>query len=270
MTRQNGPVTTSSAPVLVTGGTGTLGRAVVRALTARGDEVRVLSRSGAPGTVRGDLETGEGVEAALDGVRAVLHLATTLRDDTAITRNLVQAAERTGRPRIMYQSIVGIDRIPLAYYSGKRASERLVAESRLRWTILRATQFHDFIATLFVVQRFSPVVLAPAFSFQPIAVDDVARRILELLDAGAAGMAPDIGGPEVRSARDLARAFLAARGSRRPTMAFRLPGTRFAAFSSGGNLVPGEPYGRITFEQHLASLGVTGTAGRDARGTTEP
>lgn len=269
MTRQNGPVTTSSAPVLVTGGTGTLGRAVVRALTARGDDVRVLSRSGAPGTVRGDLATGEGVEAALEGVRAVLHLATTLRDDTGITRTLVTAAERTGRPRILYQSIVGIDRIPLAYYAGKRNSERLVAESRLRWTVLRATQFHDLVASLFAVQRFSPIVFAPAFSFQPIAVDDVARRLVDLLETDAAGLVPDIGGPETRTARDLARAFLAARGSHRPTLAFRLPGTRFTAFRSGANLVPGEPYGRITFEEYLASLRVTGAAAHGARGTTE-
>ncbi|WP_136707120.1 SDR family oxidoreductase [Agromyces sp. H66] len=261
-------MTTSSAPILVTGGTGTLGRAVVRALTARGDDVRVLSRSGAPGTLRGDLATGEGVEAALDGVRAVLHLATTLHDDTAITRTLVRAAERTGRPRIMYQSIVGIDRIPLGFYAGKRASERLVAESRLRWTILRATQFHDLVALLFRVQRFSPVVFAPAFSFQSIAVEDVARRWVELLDADAAGMVPDIGGPEVRTARDLARAYLAAHGSRRPTLPFRLPGSRFTAFASGANLVPGEPYGRITFEDFLASRGDIPVP-RDPRGTTD-
>lgn len=270
MTRQNGAVTMSSAPVLVTGGTGTLGRSVVRALAARGDGVRILSRSGGPGTVRGDLATGEGVEAALEGVGAVLHLATTLRDDTEITRRLVQAAERSGRPRIVYSSIVGIDRIPLAYYAGKRNSEQIIRESRLRWTVLRATQFHDFIATLFNVQRFSPVVLAPAFSFQPIAVDDVARRLLELLDADAAGMAPDIGGPEVRTARDLARAYLAARGSRRPTLQFRLPGTRFTAFASGANLVPGEPYGRVTFEEFLASRApATDSRGGGASGTTD-
>ena len=261
-------MTSSSAPILVTGGTGTLGRAVVRALTARGDDVRVLSRSGAEGTLRGDLTAGEGLDAAIEGVSAVLHLATTLRDDTEITRTLVRAAERSGRPRMLYTSIVGIDRIPLAYYAGKRASERLVAESRLRWTILRSTQFHDLVASLFDVQRFSPVLFAPAFSFQPIAVDDVARRLVELLDADAAGMAPDIGGPEVRTARDLARAYLGARGSRRPTLPFRLPGTRFRAFRSGANLVPGEPFGRITFEEFLASR-ADAAAVRDPRGTTE-
>lgn len=252
----------------MTGGTGTLGRAVVRALTARGDDVRVLSRSGAAGTLQGDLATGEGVDAALEGVGAVLHLATTLRDDTEITRTLVRAAEGSGRPRILYTSIVGIDRIPLAYYAGKRASERLVAESRLRWTILRSTQFHDLVASLFDVQRFSPVLFAPAFSFQPIAVEDVARRLVELLETDAAGMAPDIGGPEVRTARDLARAYLGARGSRRPTLQFRLPGTRFRAFRSGANLVPSEPFGRITFDQFLASRADAGAV-RDARGTTE-
>ncbi|MGR0221600.1 SDR family oxidoreductase [Agromyces sp. ZXT2-6] len=262
-------MTSSSALILVTGGTGTLGHAVVRRLAEHGHEVRVLSRSGRPGTLQGDLETGEGVEAALEGVGAVLHLATTLRDDTEITRGLVRTAERSGRPRIIYQSIVGIDRIPLAYYAGKRNSERLVAESRLRWTVLRATQFHDLVASLFAVQRFSPVVFAPAFAFQPIAVDDVARRLVELLETDAAGLVPDIGGPEARTARDLARAFLAARGSRRPTVAFRLPGTRFTAFASGANLVPGEPYGRITFEEHLAAVGAGPAAPRGARGTTE-
>ncbi|RXZ48168.1 SDR family oxidoreductase, partial [Agromyces binzhouensis] len=205
-------MTSPSAPVLVTGGTGSLGRAVVRQLRARGDEVRVLSRSGAPDTVRGDLETGEGVEAALDGVGAVMHLATTNRDDTEITRRLVRLAEHSGRPRMLYSSIVGIDRIPLAYYGGKRASERMIAESRLRWTTLRSTQFHNFVETLFSVQRFSPVVFAPAFSFQPVSVDDVAARLIELLDDDVLGIAPDIGGPEVRTARDLARAWLAARG----------------------------------------------------------
>jgi uncharacterized protein YbjT (DUF2867 family) len=246
-----GRVTSTSAPILVTGGTGTLGRAVVPRLAAHGYDVRVLSRSGSAGTVPGDLETGEGVEAALDGVGAVLHLATNLRDDTELTRNLVRLAERSGRPRIIYQSIVGIDRIPLGYYGGKRASERIVAESRLRWTVVRATQFHDLVASLFAVQRFSPVVFAPAFSFQPIDVRDVARRLVDVLETDAAGLVPDIGGPDVRTARDLARAYLAAHGSRRPTVPFRLPGTRFRGFASGANLVPGEPYGRIAFEQYL-------------------
>lgn len=259
---------TTSAPILVTGGTGTLGRAVVRALTARGDEVRVLSRSGAAGTMHGDLATGDGLESALDGVGAVLHLATTLHDDTEITRRLVEAAERAGGPRLLFQSIVGIDRIPLGYYHGKLAAERVITESRLPWTILRATQFHDLVATYFRLQRFSPVVLAPAFPIQPIAVDDVARRWVELLDADATGMAPDIGGPETRTGRDLARAFLAARGSRRPTLGLRLPGRTFAAYASGANLVPGEPFGRITFEEFLASRG-DGSSARDERGTTE-
>ncbi|MEV1130579.1 NAD(P)H-binding protein [Agromyces sp. NPDC049794] len=260
---------TSTAPILVTGGTGTLGRAVVRALTSRGSDTRVLSRSGAAGTVHGDLATGDGLDAALDGVGAVLHLATTLHDDTEITRTLVEAAERSGSPRLLFQSIVGIDRIPLGYYHGKLACERIVEESSLPWTILRATQFHDLIATFFRMQRFSPAVFAPAFSFQPIHVEDVARRWVELLDADAAGMAPDIGGPETRTGRDLARAFLAARGSRRPALPFRLPGRTFAAFSSGGNLVPGEPFGRVTFEEFLASPGHDDPAAADTPGRTD-
>jgi hypothetical protein len=73
----------------------------------------------------------------------------------------------------------------------------------------------------------------------------------------------------VRTARDLARAYLAARGSRRPTVPFRLPGTRFTAFRSGANLVPGEPYGHITFEEHLAATETAGRARAGGRDTTE-
>ncbi|UIP58486.1 hypothetical protein DSM26151_13610 [Agromyces marinus] len=243
----------STSPILVTGGTGSLGRAVVRRLAARGDDVRVLSRSGAAGTVLGDLTTGEGVAEALDGVGVVMHLATTNRDDTEMTRTLVRSAERSGRPRILYSSIVGIDRIPLAYYGGKRASERIIAESRLRWTTQRTTQFHNLVASIFQIQRFSPVIMAPAFRYQPIAVEDVAARLLQLLDDDVVGIAPDIGGPEVRTARDLARAWLRVRGLHRATATFRLPGTRFAAFSAGENLVPGEPYGHMRFEEALAA-----------------
>ena len=250
---QNEVVTPPNAPILVTGGTGTLGRVVVRRLRERGDEVRVLSRREGDGLVTGDLASGRGLDTAINGVGAIVHLATTNRDDTAITRNLVDAAERNGRPRIVYQSIVGVDRIPLHYYGGKLASERIIAESRLLWTVLRATQFHDLVATLFRVQRYSPVVLAPAFSFQPIDVRDVTTRLVELLDADAAGMAPDLGGPEVRPAPELARAWLDARDSRRAIWRFSLPGRRFGAYRAGENLVPGEPYGTITFDQFLGA-----------------
>jgi uncharacterized protein YbjT (DUF2867 family) len=129
--------------VLVTGGTGTLGRPTVERLRAAGHTVRVLSRRTGPDLVSGDLNTGEGVAAAVDGVDLVVHLATGLgKRDVQQTRNLLAAAPTT--THVLSMSIVGIDRNPLPYYRHKLEAERLV-ESRTAFTILRATQFHELL-----------------------------------------------------------------------------------------------------------------------------
>src|SRR5689334_16740998 len=127
-------------PVLVTGGTAQLGRAVVDLLGATGRPVRVLSRSAAEGRVRGDLATGAGLAEATAGVGAIVHCASNPRDARAVdvdgTRRLLDAAHAQGRPHVVYVSIVGVDRIPVPYYAAKLAAERIVAESGLPWTIL--------------------------------------------------------------------------------------------------------------------------------------
>jgi uncharacterized protein YbjT (DUF2867 family) len=237
--------------ILVTGGTGTLGTPTVAALRAAGHDVRVLSRKTGPGLTTGDLLTGAGVSAALGGVDTVLHLATGRRDVDA-ARTLLAEARQAGIRHLVYISIVGVDAIPLGYYRQKLQVEALVAGSGLPHTILRATQFHNLVAALFRAQRFSPVLLAPAFSVQPIEVREVAARLVEIAGADAAGRVPDIGGPERRSGRDLARIWLNATGSRRLVAPARLPGKTFAALQAGHNLVPGVPYGRRTFEEFLA------------------
>ena len=163
--------------VLVTGGTGTLGRALVALLRERGENPRVLSRRQGAGLRTADLRTGTGLAAALDGVDTVFHLATNNRNDLDISRALLDAARTSGSPpRLVYISIVGVDAIPLPYYRGKLAVERAIEGSRLPYAILRATQFHPFIERLFAAQRASPVLFAPTFSAQPIAVAEVAER----------------------------------------------------------------------------------------------
>lgn len=231
--------------ILVTGGTGTLGRAVVARLA--GHQTRVLSRR--PGDVVGDLRTGAGLDAALAGVSAVIHCATSLRrHDVEHARRLVEAARRAGSPHIVYVSIVGIERIPVPYYRTKLAVERLLLHSGLPCTVLRATQFHDLVLRLFTLQRRSPVLLLPAGTrFQPVDVRDVAVRLVELAAGAPAGRAPDFGGPEVRSLRDLARAY---RPDRR-VLQVPLPGRVIRGYRDGANLAPLS--GTITFESYLAS-----------------
>jgi uncharacterized protein YbjT (DUF2867 family) len=237
--------------ILVTGGTGTLGQPTAARLRAAGHDVRVLSRKSGPGVVPGDLLTGEGIRQAAAGADAVLHLATG-RKDVTLARTVIDAAREVGIAHLVLISIVGIDQIPLGYYRGKLEIERLVTDSKLRHSILRATQFYNLLEMLFRAQRFSPVVFAPSITSQPIAVEDVADRLVELVAADPAGRVPDIGGPQQRTVPELARAWNLARRSRPPIVPVKIPGKTFAAYAAGHALVPGPAYGSRTFEDFLA------------------
>ncbi|WP_371484421.1 SDR family oxidoreductase [Kitasatospora sp. NBC_00315] len=245
-------------PILVTGGTGTLGSEVVRLLLARGHEVRVLSRrqrsGGGHAWVVGDLTTGEGVDAAVAGVAAVVDCATTQgKGDVAATANLTAALRRAGVPHLVYVSIVGVDRVPIGYYRAKLAAERLVRDSGVGWTILRATQFHDLVMTVLKVSARSPVVpVAAGVRVQPVDVREVAARLVELVGGAPAGYAPEIGGPQVLGHRELALAYLRAAGLRRVLLPVRLPGAAFRQLRAGGNLTPERADGVGTFAQALA------------------
>ncbi|GAA0460589.1 SDR family oxidoreductase [Streptomyces stramineus] len=248
-------------PILVTGGTGTLGRALVARLLAGGVSVRVMSRR--PRRADDDrpcewavcdLARGAGLDAALADVRAVVHCATDLRNDVAATRRLTEAARRTGNPHLVYISITGIDEVPLPYYRAKLKAERLIQESGLPWTVLRTTQFHDLVAAFTTVQRRLPLVFTPrGVRFQPIEVTEVADRLAELARAAPAGRVPDMAGPEVRDARDLARATLRAAGLRRRVVPVPLPGKIIRSLRAGANLAPDRAVGTGTFEEYLAA-----------------
>lgn len=234
--------------ILVTGGTGTLGRPTVTRLADH--QVRVLSRKPGPDRVVADLTTGEGL-TVVAGSDVIVHLATSLgRKDVQQTRNLLAAA--AGVKHFVMMSIAGIDRIPLGYYRHKLEAERLVAESGVPYTILRATQFHNLVDRVLTVQRFLPAMLAPAVPLQPIAVDDVANRIAELVDQPPVnGRASDLGGPERLPVTELARLWKEARGVRRPVIPVRLPGRIFREYANGAATVDGPAYGRITFAEYL-------------------
>ncbi|MFA1703395.1 SDR family oxidoreductase [Mycobacterium intracellulare] len=237
--------------VLVTGGTGTVGRIVVDQLTAAGKDVRVLSRGRRPNQradvehVVGDVQTGAGLDAALDGVDTIVHCVYP-------TENLVAAAKRAGSPHLLYVSIVGIDRVPFAFYRRMLANERTIAGSGVPWTVLRATQFHDLIAFVLRVLAKPPVMALPSgLKFQPVDVRDVGERLAGLALGEPIGRAPDFGGPQARTLDDLARSYLAIAGRRRPMAPIRLPGKVFGGIRGGGLLTPEHAAGTITFEQYL-------------------
>lgn len=240
--------------ILITGGTGTLGRAVVQRVLGGGREVRVLSRrpgpSGEAERFVGDLRTGAGVAEAVSGVDTIVHCATTLgRDDVRTTRLLAEAARRGGaKPHLLYISIAGIDTIPLFYYRAKLATEHVVKNSGLPWTILRTTQFHDLLARFFSLQRALPVTaVLSGVRFQPVDVRVVAERMAALAEEGESGRVPDLGGPEIRTMADLARAYRA-----RPAVPLPVFGKTARAFRAGDNLVPDNAVDGPTFEDFLA------------------
>jgi uncharacterized protein YbjT (DUF2867 family) len=257
-----------TSPILVTGGTGTLGRLVVQRLRDAGCAVRVLSRRSHEdgegiGFVTGDLATGEGIEAAVEGTEIIVHCAGSSKGDEVKARHLVGAASRAGARHLVYISVVGADRIPVAsgidramfgYFASKLAAERTVADSGLPWTTLRATQFHDL--TFMTVQQMAklPLIPVPAgFRFQPVDSGEVAARLVELALGTPAGLVPDMAGPRVYEMAALLHGYLRARGKRRPILPVRLPGKAARALRAGANLAPDRAVGRRTWEDFLAA-----------------
>lgn len=239
--------------ILVTGGTGELGRPTVAMLRAASHDVRVLSRTAGPDRSVGDLSTGVGLAAALDGVETVIHLATSAGSkDPAQARVLVEACQAATVTHLVFISIVGVDAIPYPYYRAKLASERVVEESGIPFTILRATQFHAFIALLLRLQRKLPMIITVDVPDQPIAVEEVAARLTELVAAGPSGRVADIGGPEQLQLRAAIDTWQEAAGTRKPVWTLPMFGRTIRAFKEGRHMTAMPGYGRETFAEYAA------------------
>jgi uncharacterized protein YbjT (DUF2867 family) len=235
--------------ILLTGGTGRLGRHVAAVLRSRSLDHRILSRSPGDGRVVADLATGDGLADALAGVDTVLHLATSRRKDIGHTRRLLAAMSPA--QHLVFISIVGVDRIPYGYYRDKVASEQAIEGSGIPFTIIRVTQFHGFVNEVLEAQRRLPVTLVLPVSAQTIHMPEVAGRLADLAEAGPSGRVADLGGPQQLTLREYAREWQDARGVRRPIWAVRLPGKTMAAFRAGHHMsgLPGA--GRVTYREYL-------------------
>ncbi|MEU8119831.1 NAD(P)H-binding protein [Spirillospora sp. NPDC049024] len=247
-----------ASTILVTGGTGTIGRRVVPLLRDAGRDVRVLSRrahESADGVeyVTGDLLKDEGIDAALDGIEIVMHLAGATKGDDVAARHLVRAASRAGVRHLVLISVIGADSVPLAWLKTQLETERAVAESGVPYTILRAAQFHDLVLKVVQGMAKSPVVPLPGgLRFQPVDARDVAERLVELALDEPAGRVPDLAGPTVYPIGVLVRGYLRASGKRRATIPVRIPGKAGRAYRAGDNLsVEGADRGERTWEDFL-------------------
>lgn len=246
--------------IAVAGATGNIGARVVAALQGAGHQVVPISRSAGV-----DLSTGEGLEEALAGVQAVVDAISappTDRDATVnylgtATRNLLAAEARAGVAHHVLLSIVGIHDIEgNPHYAGKREQEKLIEAGSVPWTIVPATQFHDFAEMVVswteqdgpagVTAEIAPLLV------QPIDPDDVAGVLAEVVVGNPQGRHVDVAGPQTQDLVDMARRTLAVRG--REVTLVPTWSSVFGVTMSGNALLPGAN-ARIaptTFDQWLS------------------
>ncbi|WP_158853174.1 SDR family oxidoreductase [Saccharothrix deserti] len=242
--------------IAVAGATGNIGTLTVANLERDGHDVVRISRS-----LGVDLSTGDGLDDALAGVDAVVDASNgpaVDRDETVAyfggaTRNLLAAEERAGVRHHVLLSIVGIERVEgNVHYAGKREQERLVAAGPVPWTIVPATQFHDFAAMVAGwTEQDGASTIAPLL-VQPIAPQDVADILTEIATGEPRGRYAHIAGPDTQDLVDMARRTNEARGR-----SVRLVPTWSGLFGPemAGNVLLPDEGARIaptTFEEWLA------------------
>jgi len=202
--------------IAVAGATGRIGQLTIAALEGAGHQAVPVSRRAGV-----DAYAGSGLDAALDGVDAVIDTVNTPASDQAeivdffgtITRNLLAAEERAGVRHHVLLSIVGLEHGQAApHYAGKREQERLVTAGPVPWSIVRATQFHDFAAMVAGWTEQDGVATIAPLLVQPIALADVAAVLAEVAVAAPLRAKLDIAGPETQDLVDMARRTFAARG----------------------------------------------------------
>jgi uncharacterized protein YbjT (DUF2867 family) len=226
--------------IAVAGGTGVVGRYVVDAITAQGHESVAMSRASGV-----DLVTGQGLERALEGVDVVIDTLNTpslsagKATEFFVTtmRNLVSAAERHGFSRIVTLSIVGIDRASdYGYYRAKLAQEAEVAKTTVPYTIVRATQFHEFPAQVMRRAAAGRIALVPKMPVQTVSARSVAGVLVDAATASSSGLV-NVAGPEVHELDDLARQIVTHLGLRRRVVGVsHVP--RMKAAANGALLAP--------------------------------
>jgi len=248
--------------VLVTGGTGALGRHVVTQLRSKGHRARILTRNpkGHVDAVQADLSTGVGLLKAVTGMDAIIHAASaTIRPtvgratDVVGTRRLLAIAREERVRHVVYISIVGMEGVAYPYYRTKLATEAVVEEGIIPWSILRATQFHTLMETFLEGFAKPPFIAVVPFKwqFQPVDPSEVAARLVEVVLQEPAGRIPDFGGPEARDFESIAESWLKARKLSKKLVPLPLPFKFSRQFASGVLLTPEHKDGKITFEQYL-------------------
>ncbi|WP_410582113.1 SDR family oxidoreductase [Amycolatopsis sp. lyj-108] len=202
----------------IIGGTGLIGSQVVRNLNEAGHQA--VPHSPSTGV---DLLTGHGLDAALDGADVVVNLTNSPTFDDASPAffrtsmdNLVAATKKAGTGHFVILSIVGVDQVPeLDYYRAKTLQEDILKNSGIPYSIVRATQFMEFVDAVLSWTADETTVRLPSTPIQPIAAADVAAAVTEVSAGKPLNGTLDVGGPDVYPLDELGRITLSAKGDTR-------------------------------------------------------
>ncbi|MHB1921767.1 MAG: SDR family oxidoreductase [Chitinophagaceae bacterium] len=261
--------------ILVTGGTGTLGRQVVQQLLDEGFQVRVLCSVQKPSlptgatAYQGDIRDAGSLEGATAQMDQVIHCASNplnpWETDVEGTRNLLAAAEKSLIRHLIYISIVGVDQSTYPYYQAKFEVEKEVIQSAVPWSILRTTQFHELILQWirsWEKEEKEVFSIPDGWQFQPIAAGEVAQVLVGLAKMLPAGRVPDWGGPQILPLEDLVATYEQLKGRKNTFQKIGMEGPRNDLFRSKIHLSPQQQLGRVTWKEFLGQPGILTTQGK--------
>jgi uncharacterized protein YbjT (DUF2867 family) len=248
--------------IAIAGATGRVGRHVVDAVQAMGHDAVSMSRSSGVNVV-----TGEGLAEALAGVECVIDVASGPSPDqdaatkffNTAARNLQHAGERAGVRRMIVVSIIGLDRFTAGYMAAKKAHEKAMLSGPIPVRVLRAAQFHEFVAQLVEWGRQGDVSYVPKMRTQLVAARTVAQALADLATAPGVAPAPasapvlEIAGPRAENLVDMATLLAARRGDQVRIEGVSNPADPDLALYETGALLPGPnaTLGGPTFEEWL-------------------
>jgi uncharacterized protein YbjT (DUF2867 family) len=245
--------------IVVIGGSGLIGKKLVNRLRESGHEVLAASRRAGVNTV-----TGEGLAEALAGAQVVVDVANAPDwEDNAVLaffetsgRNLLAAEAAAGVGHHVALSVVGTDRLLASgYFRAKMAQEKLIKASPIPYTIVRATQFYEFVGSIAQLATAGQTVRVPPVLMQPIAADDIAAVLADVAIASPLNGTFELAGPEPIRQDDLVRQFLKATGDTRTVIAD--PKALYYGLTvNDQSLTPGDNprLGKIRFEDWLKRL----------------
>ncbi|WP_405551634.1 SDR family oxidoreductase [Streptomyces sp. NBC_01171] len=240
--------------IAVVGAGGFVGSRLVKKLRSAGHEVTAHDRSSGV-----DLLTGEGVPDALAGTDTVVNSINAPTFDAAAapffrttTETLLNAADRAGVGNVVLLSIVGVDQVPdVEYYRAKLEQERLVEAGPVPYTIVRATQFMDFVEPIMSWTTSGNTVRLPTTMLQPVAIDDVVDTLAEAATTPPRNGIVNVAGPDVFPLDELGRVTLRADPDGREVIVDENAGLFGQAPQDALVAPPGARLGRTSYEQWL-------------------